>query len=350
MSAAVKNPGKKIPPVLALTRISRADHRVTEGPGGTEEELAAAAKREAKLRADRERIAAKRKRDQEGNQELETAARLASLAASPPERNVFNAKGVRVSGTLDLTPSESVHSMGATVVRDIVRKNHFPGIKVFSDLLKPMDGLFGKGLFPVTRDSYARSAAASNRRSIQLLPVEKGPTTEQAPWMEDMVSRVQQVLTDMHILGDQHELDAMTLLLSMPGACQQDYHCDFPWNHRVFARNSLEKDGTVPYPVSVLIAFHDKGASLPLMRGETIVFDKLSAAVFRGDCEHAGAEWTRFQRDWNFRVHMYFVTAGKSVSPWKTCKVPRSGRTSRGGNNIQVCPTRPPWMPPPWMK
>ena len=98
-----------------------------------------------------------------------------------------------------------------------------------------MDGLFGKGLFPVTRDSYARSAAASNRRSIQLLPVEKGPTTEQAPWMEDMVSRVQQVLTDMHILGDQHELDAMTLLLSMPGACQQDYHCDFPWNHRVFA-------------------------------------------------------------------------------------------------------------------
>ena len=175
-------------------------------------------------------------------------------------------------------------------------------------------------------------------------------TTEQAPWMEDMVSRVQQVLTDMHILGDQHELDAMTLLLSMPGACQQDYHCDFPWNHRVFARNSLEKDGTVPYPVSVLIAFHDKGASLPLMRGETIVFDKLSAAVFRGDCEHAGAEWTRFQRDWNFRVHMYFVTAGKSVSPWKTCKVPRSGRTSRGGNNIQVCPTRPPWMPPPWMK
>ena len=81
MSAAVKNPGKKIPPVLALTRISRADHRVTEGPGGTEEELPRR-RSEAKLRADRERIAAKRKRDQEGNQELETAARLASLAAS----------------------------------------------------------------------------------------------------------------------------------------------------------------------------------------------------------------------------------------------------------------------------
>jgi hypothetical protein len=314
-----------------------SDHRVTEGPGGTEEERAAEAKLEAKRRADREWVAAKRQRNQE---EQQMAAGLASLAASPPETNVFTAKRVRVSGTLDLTPSESVHSMGATVVRDIVLNKHFPGIKVFEKLLKPMDGLFGKALFPVTRDSYARSAAASNRRSIQLLPVEKGPTTEEASWMEDMVRRVHEVLTDLGILGKQHELGAMTLLLSMPGACQQDYHCDFPWNHRVFSRKSLEEDGTVPYPVSVLIAFHKKGASLPLMRGKTIVFEKFSAVVFRGDLEHAGAEWTRLQRDWNFRVHMYFVTAGESVSPWKTCKVPRGGRTSRGGKNIQVCPTR----------
>ena len=108
-----------------------------------------------------------------------------------------------------------------------------------------MDGLFDKGLF-VTRNSYARSVAASSRRSIQLLPVEKGPATEEAPWMEDMVRRVQEVLTELGILGEQHELGALTLLLSMPGACQQDYHCDFPWNHRVFSRKSLEKNGTVP--------------------------------------------------------------------------------------------------------
>jgi hypothetical protein len=35
------------------------------------------------------------------------------------------------------------------------------------------------------------------------------------------------------------------------------------------------------------------------MRGKTIVFEKFSAVVFRGDLEHAGAEWTRLQRDWN---------------------------------------------------
>ena len=178
-----------------------SDHRVTEGPGGTEEERAAAAKLEAKRRADRQWVAAKRQRIRE-----EEIARLASLAAPPPETNVFTAEGVRVSGTLDFTPSESVHSMGATVVRDVVLGKHFPGVKVFNALLKPMDGLFGKGLFPVTRDSYARSAEASKRRSVQLLPVEKGPTTEEASWMEDMVSRVQRVLTKVGILGNQHEL------------------------------------------------------------------------------------------------------------------------------------------------
>jgi len=78
--------------------------------------------------------------------------------------------------------------------------------------------------------------------------------------MEDMVRRVHAVFTELGILGEQHELGAMTLLLSMPGACQQDFHCDFPWNHRVFSRKSLEKDDTVPYSVSVLIAFHKEGA------------------------------------------------------------------------------------------
>jgi len=57
----------------------------------------------------------------------------------------------------------------------------------------------------------------------------------------------------------------MTLLLSDENACQQDWHCDFPWQHRVFnVRKSLEDDGSVPYPVSVLIACHKDGASLPV--------------------------------------------------------------------------------------
>lgn len=38
--------------------------------------------------------------------------------------------------------------------------------------------------------------------------------------MEDMVSRVQQVLTELDILGEQHELGAMTLLRDDSLACQ----------------------------------------------------------------------------------------------------------------------------------
>ena len=58
---------------------------------------------------------------------------------------------------LDLTPSENVHSMGATVVRDIVLRKHFPGIKVFDELF--MDGLGAKGiavlpLFPIFRQFF----------------------------------------------------------------------------------------------------------------------------------------------------------------------------------------------------
>lgn len=143
---------------------TRSDHRVIEGPEGTEEERAAAEKLEAKRRAARQRQAAKRSRDAE----KEAAARHTSLAVPPPEINLFNANDVRVSGTFALTPSESVHTMGATVIRGIVLKRHSlcPGIKVFTKLIQPMDGLFGGGLFPVTRDSYARGAAASNHRSL----------------------------------------------------------------------------------------------------------------------------------------------------------------------------------------
>ena len=143
---------RRCPPSRVLPsrtfHVDRIDHRVTEGPGGTEEERAAAAKRAAKRRADHELIPAKR----QTHQDEEVAGRLASLAAPPPKINVFAAKRarkfVRVSGTLDSTPSESVHSMGVTVVRDIMPNRHFLGIKVFTELANLMDGLLGKGPFP----------------------------------------------------------------------------------------------------------------------------------------------------------------------------------------------------------
>jgi hypothetical protein len=256
---------------------------------------------------------------------------LAAMAAAPSTMCVVGANDRLVDG--DTKPSASVHTCGATVVRDIITKDHFK-VSDFEKLAPKMEGLFGEGVFK----DYAKSTERSNRYSMQLLPRVKGPTPEDAPWMQAMVERVRDVLTGLKILGPQHQLGAMTLLLSAENACQQDWHCDFPWDHEVFSvRKSLEDDGSVPYPVSVLIACHEKGASLPVKGAEVINFGQFSAVVFRGDLEHAGAAWRG--RGWNFRIHMYFETRGVDVPRCKTCGVPYRGRAGRD-RQIVVCPCR----------
>ena len=285
------------------------------------------------------RRAASRESTRTWRQKRKIASSLAAMGAAPPTMCVVDARGRRVAGNTE--PSASVHTRGATVVRGIIKKKHFK-VSDFVALAPLMEGLFGKGVFD---KGYAESTERSNRYSLQLLPVEKRPlrpTLEVAPWMKAMVKRVQDVLTELGILGPQHVFGAMTLLLSREGACQQDWHCDFPWKHQVFnVRKSLEDDGSVPYPVSVLIACHKHGASLPVKGAEVINFGQFSAVVFRGDLEHAGAAWTR--RGMNFRIHMYFETRGDGIPRCKTCLVPREGRTGRD-RHIVVCRGRPECM------
>ena len=240
----------------------------------------------------------------------------------------------------DTKPSASVHTCGATVVRDIITKDHFK-VSDFEKLAPKMEGLFGEGVFK----DYAKSTECSNRYSMQLLPVVKGPTMEKAPWMQAMVNRVRDVLTGLKILGPQHQFGAMTLLLSDgrgQGACQQDWHCDYDWKAKVFNKygKKLMHGGSVPYPVSVLIACHEDGASLPVKGAEVINFGQFSAVVFRGDLEHAGAAWRRAGlHAWNWRIHMYFETRGPNVPVCKTCRVPYRGRAGRD-RQIVVCPCR----------
>jgi hypothetical protein len=279
-----------------------------------------------------ERRAASRESTRRWRQKQNTASSLAALPAAPPTICVVDAGGSHDAG--NTKPSASVHTCGATVVRRIITNRHFK-VSDFNALVPKMEGLFGEGVF----ENYAESAKRSNRYSMQLLPVVKGPTSEDAPWMEAMVKRVQDVLTELGILGPQHQLGAMTLLLSDENACQQDWHCDFPWRHRVFnVRKKLEDDGSVPYPVSVLIACHKDGASLAVKGREVINFGQFSAVVFRGDLEHAGAAWS--SHGWNFRIHMYFETGGDQLPRCKTCGVPYRGREGRD-RQIVVCPCRP---------
>ena len=271
--------------------------------------------------AERQRVSRARKKD------------AAAAATDPPERCVVSALGGIVSE--NTTPSQSVHELGSAIVNDLVPKayHHLPG--EWSALARAggMERLFGGNLW---NKGYSESAAESKRHSLQLLPVDNGPTTEEAEWMEPLAKHVQEELRKLGILGEQHVFGAMTLLLSEPHACQQSWHCDFPYQHACFQKKFLAGDGTVPYPVSVLIAFHQDGASLRVQGAERVIeFGKFSAIVFRGDLEHAGAAWAR--RDWNFRIHIYFITGGERCKKdWK-CPLPRKGKTGRGGNNIRVC-------------
>jgi hypothetical protein len=265
---------------------------------------------------------------------------LAAMAAAPPTMCVVGANDRLVDG--DTKPSASVHTCGATVVRDIITKDHFK-VSDFEKLAPLMEGLFGEGVFK----NYAESTLRSKRYSMQLLPRVKGPTPEDAPWMQAMVERVRDVLGPhgLKILGLQHQFGAMTLLLSDgrgQGACQQDWHCDYDWKAKVFNKygKKLKHGGSVPYPVSVLIACHEDGASLPVKGAEVINFGQFSAVVFRGDLEHAGAAWRRRGlHAWNWRIHMYFETRGEDVPVCKTCRVPYRGRAGRD-RQIVVCPCR----------
>ncbi len=290
--------------------LTGTNQSAVEWIGETEEDHA----RAAKALAARTRKRRQRERDQ--------ARREAAIAAAPPpERCVVSARDGRIRG--NTTPSVSVHTLGSTIVLRIVDPQRHHRRQEWEALGHKMEGLFGKGLW---RTTYEESAARSHRYSLQLLPVDKGSTRRKPPWMQDVVDHVQRVLTKLGILGSQHQLGAMTLICSEKDACQQDWHCDFPHGHRAFLGKKLAKDGTVPYPVSVLIAFDPDGAELPQMRGETIKFGQYSAVVFRGDLEHAGAAWTKVRLNW--RIHMYFITGGESCKAHLKCGVPKGGRVS----------------------
>ena len=220
------------------------DQSAVDGVGRTEEDRA----RAAKALAARTRKRRQRERDQ--------ARREASIAAAPPpDRCVVSPRGDPITG--NTTPSVSVHTLGSTIVQGIVDPQRHHRLQEWEALGHKMEGLFGEGLW---RTTYEESAARSHRYSLQLLPVDKGSTRRKSPWMQDVVVHVQRVLTKLKILGSQHQLGAMTLLCSEKDACQQDWHCDFPHGHRAFLGKKLANDGTVPYPVSVLIAFDPDGS------------------------------------------------------------------------------------------
>ena len=307
------------------------------GRGGLEVlDRAEEKKRQDALRSKRYRDKKRKRSLEDFNAAARTLATFPALCTSVPTNP---------------TPSACVHAYGAAVVAGIVNPESFKWswkdrVREFEawareigkrDGGSALEGLFGKKLWVKSKTAYQDSAASSNRYSAQLLPVCNGPTEAAAPWMRELEEHVFGVLCRLGILGKQHNLGGMTLLLSAPNACQQSWHTDYKWWEPVFKRKHLESNGTVPYPVSVLIGLHEQGAELPLQRGQVVKFGQYSAVVFRGDLEHAGAAWLR-RRGYNWRIHLYYDTVVEG-SAWKTSVVPKEGRARGNQRHVTVIPT-----------
>ena len=118
-----------------------------------------------------------------------------------------------------------------------------------------MEGLFGEGLW---RTTYEESAA---RLIVTLAALACRQRVDEEKAAVDAGCGGPRA-TRPHQTGDPREPASAGRegACSEKDACQQDWHCDFPHGHRAFLGKKLANDGTVPYPVSVLIAFDPDGS------------------------------------------------------------------------------------------
>ena len=254
------------------------------------------------------------------------ARQARSRAAKKAKRTPSEVLSFAADASLDNlvpTPAASVHHAKAAKVLGIVddqfmgnRHVHPSGLFYRWNSQRKLLDLFGKNLF---EEGCEQSESKSNRFSYEM--------PQDDPWVKSLIERVEGRLRQLGILHPRrHRCGGVTLLLSRPGAQQQAWHTDFESWKRVFMKTLTKRphSGCVPYPVSVLIALHKKGAWLRVRDFDDVHVDKYGAIVFRGDLTHAG-DWWSSSDNFNWRIHLYFETYGHNFS----CPVPRRGRKAR---------------------
>ena len=161
------------------------------------------------------------------------------------------------------------------------------------------EGLFGK-LPPWDDDrgeNYTESANTSGRWMLEL--------DEEEERADGWLQRLVKILVDAGVLSvEHHDVDGVSRLKSDDDSQEQVPHKDFDPNFACFDARARSLDGTLPYPVSCLIALQD-GATITSRHGEVVYIPRLGACLFRGDLTHAGSSY----RTRNVRVHVYFAYA-----------------------------------------
>jgi len=249
-------------------------------------------------------------------------------------------------------PQGGVHKDGLTVLLGVLNDEVIDSAMNAKPKPEDMDALFGYDLW---RYGSAFSQEHSGRKS-RTVPFEmphqsgsrrrkqqQGVLTQKKKrsWCSietrvgvSIEKRVREVLERFGLVGRDHVADLMSYLRSVKGAPRQSYHSDFK-KHRLFD-SKLMHEGSLPYPVSVLLALQD-GATLTLRDGTTVPVPKGAACVFRGDLIHAGSEWYREQENW--RMHIYYGVNRTDIR-YGTCMVPRSGAKRQGGKMTTVIEPR----------
>lgn len=113
------------------------------------------------------------------------------------------------------------------------------------------------------------------------------------------------ILRGFGCLTKDHRVTTITLLKSRNAPSQAE-HIDYDYD-QTFER-SQNADGSVPYPLSVLVAVQD-GTKFVLHDGTEVDVPRRGIILFRGDYPHCGAAYASE----HFRLHMYIACGSVDV-------------------------------------
>jgi hypothetical protein len=237
------------------------------------------------------------------------------------------------------SPQGGVHTDGLTVLLGVLNKKLIDAAMADKPNPEEMDALFGYDLWRHGSE-FSRKHSGRSSKAVEMCRSgsSKRPRKRKNNNLQRRITaatniekRVRTVLERFGLVGNDHVADLMSFLRSVKGAPRQSFHSDFK-KHRFFDRKTMH-EGSLPYPVSVLLALQD-GSTLTLKDGTTVSVPRGAVVVFKGNLIHAGSEWYHEQDNW--RMHIYYgVRRGN-----EKCMVPRAGTKREGGPTTTVIEPR----------
>jgi len=212
------------------------------------------------------------------------------------------------------SPQGGVHTDGLTVLLGVLNEKLIDAAMAARPKPEEMDALFGYDLWRYGSE-FSRKHSGRSSKAVEMCRSgsSKRPRKRKNNNLQKRITA------------------ATNIEKRVKGAPRQSFHSDFK-KHWFFDRKTMH-EGSLPYPVSVLLALQD-GSTLTLKDGTTVSVPRGAVVVFKGNLIHAGSEWYHEQDNW--RMHIYYgVRRGN-----EKCMVPRAGTKREGGPTTTVIEPR----------